>query len=77
MNKCRFRRFRRGNAEGFFADDYTCDDLRKNIDQMKKDFRDQMIPRPAFKDKQDRAVQEYCDELDNALMSCKCKRGDV
>jgi len=53
--------------------EFTCDDLRENIDKWKSEFDSGMIKRKSFEKQQDRAYREYCEGLDRALEKCKCK----
>lgn len=55
--------------------EFTCDDLRENIDKWKSEFDYGMIRRKAYEKQQDRAYREYCEGLDKALEKCKCKEG--
>jgi hypothetical protein len=70
MSKCKFERYKTGSY--YAKESFDCDYLRENIDRMKKEFRERVIPRESFADKQDRAIKEHEEELDKALEKCKC-----
>lgn len=70
--KCKYVRYAQKEGSEIYKHEFTCDDLRANIETWKKEFIDRMIPRASFKEKQDRAVKEYCEELDRSLAQCKC-----
>ncbi len=53
----------------------TCEDIRKNIDEMKLQFRNKNGTDILLKmGKVDRIYDKFCDELDNFLFQCKCKK---
>ncbi len=53
----------------------TCEDIRKNIDEMKFQFRNKNGTDILLKmGKVDRIYDKFCDELDNFLFQCKCKK---
>ena len=52
---------------------FSCDDIRKNIDYMKADFRKSNGTDDILKSGlRDRAYTEYCEDIDNFLEQCKC-----
>lgn len=68
--------------ENYELIEYTCDQVRENIDTWKKEFRDKngtdrILARKGWTEDhkpRDRAYDEYCKKIDEFLENCKCQK---
>ena len=68
MSKCNIKMLEKDKLITF-----SCDELREIQHQLKKNFREKNnTDRIIQQGKKDRMYEEYCNQIDNVLNSCKC-----
>jgi len=75
---CKLRRYvipSDGNSNVIAAKDYTCDQVREQHEDWKKEFRDRNgtdgLLNCGLKDK---AYEDFCESIEDFLSKCKCKK---